>query len=458
MQTVEKRIAPSMYVTRNNKQNKQIVQESKYLKTQIISTERIYKLCFNQCLFNIYNMSILFNDKIKVYNQNSKTMSREGRKRDPCTHSVYIKGLCGNCGARLDPPRSTSVSMIHSVPELKVSQELAKEIGKDDQMRLINDRKLVLLVDLDQTLLHTTHEEVKNNPNIHSFTLWPGHPTYYTKLRPYLKDFLDEMSEIYELHIFTFGCRKYAHKIASLIDPDKKYFGNRILSRDESVDQYSKKGNLNNLFPCGDAMVCIIDDRSDVWRDAGNLIQVKPYSYFKTSISDGAQSTTVEDEESLKRDVDELEALLGISGDDSEDSSEKNDVNEKSDEEEKGDKNEEQEEEKSEEEDQNKKDEVDEKSETEDTSISPPPAKQTKKLPAEETSPPSPGENSSTSNDTDEIDDPDDHLLYLPNILKRIHDKWYMELDEQTQFLTEGESYKLPDIKDIIRKYLRKKL
>lgn len=321
-------------------------------------------------------------------------LNNTSKKEDACTHDVYIKGLCGNCGIRLDPPQSTSVSMIHSVPELKVSEEYAKEIGKADQERLISERKLVLLVDLDQTILHTTHEEVKNDPNVHSFTLWPGHPTYYTKLRPYLQEFLEEMSKIYELHIFTFGCRRYAHKIASLIDPDQKFFGNRILSRDESVDQYSKRGNMNNLFPCGDAMVCIIDDRSDVWRDAGNLIQVKPYSYFKTSISDGAhrKDVLVEDDESLERDVDKLEALLGLNEDEDENENEIENENE-----------------------------------------------------------------NGNGNEKDPIEDPDDYLLLLPNILERIHDKWYMELDEQRQFLEDGESYKLPDIKDIIRRYLRKK-
>lgn len=34
------------------------------------------------------------------------------------------------------------------------------------------------------------------------------------------------------------------------------------------------------LFPCGDHMVCIIDDREDVWNFAPNLIMVKPYKYF----------------------------------------------------------------------------------------------------------------------------------------------------------------------------------
>lgn len=324
-----------------------------------------------------------------------------------CPHNVYIKGLCGNCGARLDPPQSTSVSMIHSVPELKVSEEYAKEIGHADQERLINERKLVLLVDLDQTILHTTHEKVENDSNVHSFTLWPGHPTYYTKLRPHLQEFLDDMSELFELHIFTFGCRKYAHKIASIVDPNQRYFGNRILSRDESVDQFSKKGNLNNLFPCGDAMVCIIDDRSDVWKDAGNLIQVKPYTYFKTSISDGAHrnNSQFEDDESLERDVDELEALLGLS------------------------------------------DDSDNQSETSDTDDKP------VRLSTDEG-----GESAEIEEkDQDEDKDTDDHLQYLPTILRRIHDKWYMELDEQRLYLGPGERYKLPDIKDIISKYLRKK-
>lgn len=319
---------------------------------------------------------------------------------EDCTHSVYIKGLCGNCGAKLDPPQSTSVSMIHSVPELKVSEEYAKEIGKADQDRLIRERKLVLLVDLDQTILHTTHERVENDPNVHSFVLWPGHPTYYTKLRPYLTEFLKEMSEIYELHIFTFGCRKYAHQIASIIDPDQRYFGNRILSRDESVDQYSKRGNLNNLFPCGDAMVCIIDDRADVWRHAGNLIKVHPYSYFKTSISDGASK---EDDEALDKGADQLAALLGLDDDGDDDS------------------------------DETSKSVVDKNSSNTGQDESPP-----------STPPPK--------------EEPDRELVNMIRILKHIHTKWYAEWEERNEYLSEEErrahAFKLPDIKDIIKTYL----
>ena len=433
-----------------------------------------------------------------------------------CPHDVYIKGLCGNCGIRLDPPQqSSSVSMIHSVPELKVSTEYAKEIGKADQNRLISDRKLVLLVDLDQTLLHTTHEPIKDDPNVHSFQLWPGHPIYYTKLRPHLKEFLDQMVKIYELHIFTFGCRKYAHKIASIIDPDRTYFGNRILSRDESVDQYYKKGNLNNLFPCGDAMVCIIDDRADVWREAGNLIQVKAYTYFKTSISDGAMlgasSSPTVDDESFERDVHKLDALLGLDDDDIEEATGPSEPSEPS----AG--------------PAIKKQKVAEQETTmiesgtshnspgdggagthEDGSVTTSGDEDTKSSMNDEKdltteqrqqaneaqstsesesevggSPQGGGKDNEDDDDEDDEDDDDDddddddegddeglgrlreqeqlpedlddHLLHLPVILSRIHEKWYMELDEQRRFLVEGESYKLPDIKDIIKKYLRRR-
>lgn len=35
------------------------------------------------------------------------------------------------------------------------------------------------------------------------------------------------------------------------------------------------------LFPCGEDLVCIIDDREDVWEYGPNLIHVKPYHFFQ---------------------------------------------------------------------------------------------------------------------------------------------------------------------------------
>jgi RNA polymerase II subunit A-like phosphatase len=36
----------------------------------------------------------------------------------------------------------------------------AREIGREDENRLLKTKKLVLLVDLDQTLIHTTNDSI----------------------------------------------------------------------------------------------------------------------------------------------------------------------------------------------------------------------------------------------------------------------------------------------------------
>uniref|UniRef100_A0A673UZA1 RNA polymerase II subunit A C-terminal domain phosphatase n=2 Tax=Suricata suricatta TaxID=37032 RepID=A0A673UZA1_SURSU len=211
-----------------------------------------------------------------------------------CSHPVVMKGLCAECGQDLTqlqskngqqqvPLSTATVSMVHSVPELMVSSEQAKELGMEDQQRLHRNRKLVLMVDLDQTLIHTTeqHCQQMSNKGIFHFQLGRGEPMLHTRVRPHCREFLEKIARLYELHVFTFGSRLYAHTIAGFLDPEKKLFSHRILSRDECIDPFSKTGNLRNLFPCGDSMVCIIDDREDVWKFAPNLITVKKYVYFQ---------------------------------------------------------------------------------------------------------------------------------------------------------------------------------
>ncbi|XP_070491794.1 ATPase family AAA domain-containing protein 5-like [Chironomus tepperi] len=209
-----------------------------------------------------------------------------------CFHTTILLDLCADCGTdlqQIDMAKSSkaSVPMIHSIPELKVSEELAKKLGRADTDRLLNDRKLALLVDLDQTLIHTTNDSVPNNlKDVYHFQLYgPSSPWYHTRLRPGTLDFLKKIEQMYELHICTFGARNYAHMICTFLDENGRLFSHRILSRDECLNATSKKDNLKALFPddCGDSMVCIIDDREDVWNYAKNLIQVKPYHFFQNT-------------------------------------------------------------------------------------------------------------------------------------------------------------------------------
>lgn len=186
--------------------------------------------------------------------------------------------------------------MIHDNNALKVSQDEANKVEEEAKRRLIATKKLSLVVDLDQTIIQATVDptvdEWQKDPHnanfeavkdVRSFQLVDDGPGgrgtwYYIKLRPGLENFLNIVSNMYELHIYTMGTRAYAQHIAQVVDPDRKYFGDRILSRDESGSMVAK--SLQRLFPVDTKMVVIIDDRGDVWNWSPNLIKVTPFNFF----------------------------------------------------------------------------------------------------------------------------------------------------------------------------------
>ncbi|KAF6829639.1 RNA polymerase ii ctd phosphatase [Colletotrichum plurivorum] len=229
---------------------------------------------------------------------------------EACSHEIQFQGLCAICGKDMtevnwasdqrDTQRAT-INMTHDQTGLMVSGDLAARAEHDTQRRLLRQRKLSLVVDLDQTIIHACIEptvgewmEDPTNPNYEAvkdvckFQLNDEGPRgvvtsgcwYYIKMRPGLKEFLEKVSELYELHVYTMGTRAYAMNIAKIVDPGGKLFGNRVISRDENGSMISK--SLQRLFPVNTNMVVIIDDRADVWpRNRPNLIKVVPYDFFR---------------------------------------------------------------------------------------------------------------------------------------------------------------------------------
>lgn len=227
---------------------------------------------------------------------------------EACAHEFQFAGQCLNCGkdttwieyntTRKQSDRA-NVNMVHDNAMLKVSANVALQVENESKRRLVNAKKLSLVVDLDMTIIHATvdptvaeWQQDPTNPNyesvkdVQSFKLKDGPPattetSYYIKMRPGLQQFLDGISKIYELHIYTMGTRAYAQAVAKIVDPEKRFFGDRILSRDESGSMTVK--SLQRLFPVDQKMVVIIDDRSDVWRWSKNLLRVSPFDFFTGS-------------------------------------------------------------------------------------------------------------------------------------------------------------------------------
>jgi RNA polymerase II subunit A C-terminal domain phosphatase len=227
---------------------------------------------------------------------------------ESCSHPVQFAGLCAVCGKDMnetswatdgtDAERAT-INMFHDQTLVSVSQDEASRAEEQLQRRLLKHRKLSLVVDLDQTIIHACIEPTVgewqrdlNSPNyeavknVEAFQLNDDGPKgltsgcwYYIKMRPGLKDFLAHIAELYELHVYTMGTRAYAQNIAQIVDPEHKLFGDRIISRDENGSLTAK--TLSRLFPVDTKMVVIIDDRADVWpKNRPNLIKVVPYDFF----------------------------------------------------------------------------------------------------------------------------------------------------------------------------------
>jgi len=324
-----------------------------------------------------------------------------------CPHSTLMKNMCADCGADLEleeqnQDKKSKIAMIHSIPELKISTDEAESLGREDERRLLANRRLVLLVDLDQTLIHTTNDNIPANiHDVQHFQLGgPQSPWYHTRIRPKTSQFLKNISKYYELHIFTYGARLYAHTVAKFLDQDSQLFSHRILSRDECFDSRLKTANLPSLFPCGDHMVCIIDDREDVWNFAPNLVHVKPYIFFKNvgDINDPLKNNcnkTIEN--SNKKDMDPRKNSSR-----KDKSSEKNNVSDK------GAK------ETCSEDTDSAKSGVDNDEDLQSDTF------KNKSM-----------KNNSVNDDIQFKEDKDDYLLYLEDILKKIHFSYFKEYDEK---------------------------
>jgi RNA polymerase II subunit A-like phosphatase len=106
---------------------------------------------------------------------------------------------------------------------------------------------------------------------------------HIVKLRPGLNQFLSQLTSLYDLHIYTHGTRKYAEVIAKIIDPEQKFFRDRIVARTDTPDVAHK--SLKLLFPsCDDSMILVLDDRIDVWHEnPDNVMLIEPYHFFTSS-------------------------------------------------------------------------------------------------------------------------------------------------------------------------------
>ena len=220
-----------------------------------------------------------------------------------CRHAFVVHGLCTSCALPVEVDKR--VQLMPSQPEFFFNRDTAELVAARAKARLLATRKLSLVLDLDLTLLHATHDRrhgqvllhgpEEDTRDIHMFQMGAG-SMHWVKLRPGLDEFLERAHTKFEMHIFTHGSKEYGHKIASIIDPTGAYFSpqegigeKRITCMDDAYGEQERlelrsRGardykRLDRLFPVSSEQVLVLDDNS-VWGTSPNVLRVIPYIFW----------------------------------------------------------------------------------------------------------------------------------------------------------------------------------
>eukprot|EP00002_Diphylleia_rotans_P016482 TRINITY_DN3207_c0_g1_i4.p1 TRINITY_DN3207_c0_g1~~TRINITY_DN3207_c0_g1_i4.p1 ORF type:complete len:467 (+),score=85.11 TRINITY_DN3207_c0_g1_i4:43-1443(+) len=212
-----------------------------------------------------------------------------------CKHPSRYMDTCDECSLDLKkvnclPDAFKSLSFAPSDLGLTLSAEHAQEYQKTFKDRLHSLQKLILVLDLDETLIHTTDLSIHNVPSewvskydLKSFKLHRDPLQRYTKLRPGVSEFLASASKLYEIYVFTLGARDYGRRIAEIIDPGFKYLDeSKVFTvEDAGGDKRILQKRLDCILPFDYNMVVIVDDRIDVWSaHEDNVLQVRKFVFF----------------------------------------------------------------------------------------------------------------------------------------------------------------------------------
>ncbi|XP_060184395.1 uncharacterized protein LOC132614054 isoform X2 [Lycium barbarum] len=146
---------------------------------------------------------------------------------------------------------------IKNLPDLSSVVPTFRPVLLPKQTRSCPSTTLVL--DLDETLVHSTLEPCDDADFTFLVNFNLKEHTVYVRCRPHLRDFMNRVSSLFEIIIFTASQSIYAEQLLNVLDPKRKVFRHRVY-RDSCV--FVDGNYLKDLSVLGRdlARVIIIDN------------------------------------------------------------------------------------------------------------------------------------------------------------------------------------------------------
>lgn len=138
--------------------------------------------------------------------------------------------LCGNSLSATELEDYRKFAFLEQT-DVVVRKNVGQRMIQEKKEELIKEGKLVLVLDLDNTLMHSKELRIKPNQRvpldigqsslidelkgIYEFRLDPA-IIYRVKLRPFLIQFFTQISEKFDVFFYTAGIRRYGSLILEL--------------------------------------------------------------------------------------------------------------------------------------------------------------------------------------------------------------------------------------------------
>ncbi|KAI5411105.1 uncharacterized protein LOC127085967 isoform X2 [Lathyrus oleraceus] len=126
-------------------------------------------------------------------------------------------------------------------------------------------KRVTLVLDLDETLIHSTMTQYDSGADFTIQILLDKEYTVYVRKRPFLHEFLERVSKMFEIIIFTASKKIYAEKLLDVLDPEKKLFSHRAY-RDSCLFQDGTYTKDLTVLGIDLAKVAIVDNSPQVFR------------------------------------------------------------------------------------------------------------------------------------------------------------------------------------------------
>ncbi|XP_074310609.1 RNA polymerase II C-terminal domain phosphatase-like 4 [Silene latifolia] len=221
------------------------------------------------------------------------TENSDGTIKTSCPHPGFFRDMCIRCGEKVnDVGGVVPFKYIHK--DLRLGTDEISRLRDSDVRSVLGRKKLYLILDLDHTLLNSTrlddisseeeylHSRTDSLQDISKGSLFRlDMMRMMTKLRPFVRNFLQEASQIFEMYIYTMGEHAYAIEMAKLLDPGNLYFNSRVISQADCTERHQK--GLDVVLG-QESAVLILDDTEFVWqKHVDNLILMDRYHFFSSS-------------------------------------------------------------------------------------------------------------------------------------------------------------------------------